>query len=111
MDQLLEFSANTEASLILAAIVESSDDAIIGKDLQGIILTWNRGAEQLYGYTAGDVRRRSISLLIPEHLSGELSEIGRRGRLACVRRVRLRVPVAAGRAPLAPALQKRRARR
>ncbi len=59
----------------LAAIVESSDDAIIGKTLEGIIVTWNRGAERLYGYTAKEVRGRSIALLIPDDRPTELDEI------------------------------------
>jgi two-component system cell cycle sensor histidine kinase/response regulator CckA len=49
----------------LAAIVESSDDAIVSKDLDGVILTWNGGAERIYGYTADEVRGRPMSLLLP----------------------------------------------
>jgi len=49
----------------LANIVESSDDAIIGKTLDGIIVSWNTGAEMLYGYRAPEVIGKSISLLIP----------------------------------------------
>ncbi len=54
-----------EEQLRLAAIVEHSDDAIIGKSLDGIILSWNAGAERIYGYSAPEAIGRHISLLIP----------------------------------------------
>lgn len=50
----------------LSAIVESSDDAIIGQDLNGVIHTWNHGAERLYGYSEAEAVEQSITLLIPE---------------------------------------------
>jgi PAS domain S-box-containing protein len=59
----------------LAAIVESSDDAILAINLDGVITSWNRGAERLYSYTAQETIGRSITTLIPPERSGEEESI------------------------------------
>jgi PAS domain S-box-containing protein len=64
----------------LGAIVDSSDDAIISKDLNGVIQTWNRAAERMFGYTAGEAIGQSITLIIPDDRLAEEGEVLRRIR-------------------------------
>ncbi|HEY5892538.1 MAG TPA: PAS domain S-box protein [Chthoniobacterales bacterium] len=74
-----EWEANdpvlSEAKWRLAAIVESSDDAIISKDLDGVIMTWNNGATQLFGYTAEEAVGQRITMLIPADRQDEEPQI------------------------------------
>lgn len=60
---------------LLAAIVESSDAAIISKDLNGTILSWNPGAQELYGYTASEAVGQSVTMLIPQDRLNEELQI------------------------------------
>ena len=59
----------------LASIVESSDDAIVSKNLDGIITSWNSGAERVFGYSAGEAIGQPITLVIPEDRHSEEREI------------------------------------
>src|SRR6266566_6024968 len=106
---LVEHQHAQRYALHSAAIIESSDDAIIGKDLDGIIVSWNRGAERLYGYRAQEVVGQPISLLIPpersDELSGLMSRLKRGETLEQYDTVRLtkdgrRVPVSVSISPI-----------
>jgi PAS domain S-box-containing protein len=70
-----------DSRIRLAAIVDSADDAIISKDLNGIIRTWNQGAYRMFGYTSEEMVGQSILRLIPEELHYEEGEILRKLRL------------------------------
>jgi PAS domain S-box-containing protein len=78
----------------LAALVESSDDAIVSVDLDATIATWNRGAEKLFGYGAEEIIGKSVTILIPTDRQGEepniLERIGRGEHLQRYETVRLR---------------------
>jgi PAS domain S-box-containing protein len=68
-------ATHIEARAHLASIVESSEDAIISKDLNGIIQSWNAAAERIFGYSAAEVVGQSITLLIPPERQAEEVEI------------------------------------
>ena len=64
-----------ELRALLAAVVDSSDDAIVTKTLAGVITSWNRGAERLFGYTAAEAVGRPIFLIVPEERRAEEEDV------------------------------------
>jgi PAS domain S-box-containing protein len=83
-----------QAQAVLAAIVESSDDAIVSKTLQGIVSTWNKGAERIFGYAAAEMIGRPITAIIPPDRQDEephiLSRIAAGQRVDHFETVRMR---------------------
>jgi PAS domain S-box-containing protein len=77
---LSERKRNDESRFRLAAIVDSADDAIVSKDLNGIISTWNEGAHRMFGYSAEEIIGQSILRIIPDELRHEEDEILRKLR-------------------------------
>jgi len=75
LEDLTKEKQAEEVPSYLAAIVESSDDAIIGKTLAGIIISWNAGAKRLYDYTADEVKGCAISLLVPPDQPDKIPDI------------------------------------
>ena len=78
-------AARDRLSRELSAIVTSSDDAILSKDLDGTVRSWNAAAERLYGYSASEAIGRSIALIVPDEHASEIGEILR--EIAADRRV------------------------
>ena len=82
---ITERKTEERAAQLLSAIVDSSDDAIVSKDLNGIITSWNRGAERLFGFSAAEAVGRPVTILVPEDRLEEEPKI--LARLRCGDRV------------------------
>jgi PAS domain S-box-containing protein len=70
-----EVGERTLADRRMTALVSSSDDAIIGKTLDGTVTSWNAGAERIYGYAENEVVGRNVALIVPSNRVGELADI------------------------------------
>jgi PAS domain S-box-containing protein len=75
IQDITENKKTEEKIQILADAVESSDDAIITESFDGIITSWNKGAEQTYGYSAEEILGKNVSVLEPEDLKGEIKQL------------------------------------
>jgi PAS domain S-box-containing protein len=94
IDELTDLKSPELAPYWLAALIESADDAIISKTLEGIITSWNKGAERIFGYTADEVIGKPITIIIPpDHLDEEphiLSRLRAGDRIEHYETVRMR---------------------
>jgi PAS domain S-box-containing protein len=93
-DDISERKQAERTTGLLAAIVDSSDDAIVSKNLDGVITSWNKGAEQLFGYSAEEVIGRNIRLIVPQDRHHEeatiLKQLARGERVDHFETVRVR---------------------
>ena len=69
-----KYAPPSDPQQILAAVLASSDDAIVVVDLAGIVCSWNRGAERMYGYPAADMRGRPVTTIVPPERAGEVRQ-------------------------------------
>ena len=74
------FAGGVEMGALMRAVVESSDDGIISKDLNGVITSWNAGAQRIFGYTEAEVIGQPITIIIPPELHGEERQVLQRLR-------------------------------
>src|SRR5215204_4268753 len=77
-DQIYDLQNPELAPYWLSALIDSADDAIISKTLEGVITSWNQGAERIFGYTAAEAIGNPVTMLIPEgHLDEEPAILAR----------------------------------